>query len=155
MHAQSTEQRKELVRKLFSRFRAIYGNKTATMWGDCDVDELLTTWTIGLERFQPTDIRHALSSMQFVYLDYPPTLPQFINLCMDGLKKRMQEVRSLPTPPRTEMPAHVREQLRAFVEKSSSGTTTAAELRVEPRTGETFVELKARLFESLKERQQC
>ena len=74
-------------------------------------------WSDSLGRFDPTDIRHALDSCLSAFPDYPPTLPQFMSLCMDHKRRRAQEATKLAGP-KTTMPPHIAKQLREFVERS-------------------------------------
>lgn len=87
------------------------------MWGEVDPAELQQVWADELGRFSGDDLREAVAGVVAAYPEYPPTLPQFIGLCMDAKRKRAQESVKLPGP-KTEMPAHIREQLRSFVNKA-------------------------------------
>jgi hypothetical protein len=84
------------------------------MWGEADPSEVRQVWGDGLGRFDAVDLRSALDAMPAVYTDYPPTLPQFVGLCLDARRSRASVAVKLPGP-RTEMPDAIRAQLRAFV----------------------------------------
>lgn len=107
----------EWIGRLFSRFQAIYGNKVATMWGEADPSEVRDVWGEQLGRFEGSDIRYALDVCLSAYPDYPPTLPQFLGLCVDGRRRRAQEAVKLPGP-KTEIPPHIAKMLREFVERA-------------------------------------
>jgi hypothetical protein len=107
----------EWIARLFSRLQAIYGNRVQTMWGKVDPTEVRQVWAESLARFEGSDLREAIENVMGAYPDYPPTLPQFMGLCMDAKRKRAQETQKLP-PPKTEIPEHIRTALREFVEKA-------------------------------------
>jgi hypothetical protein len=106
----------EWVARLFLRFEAIYGNRATTMYANADPNELRQVWGDELGRFTGDDIREALAILPKAYQHYPPTLYEFADLCSDAKRKRSQTVTKL-SGPRTEMPEHIREQLRAFVSR--------------------------------------
>ncbi len=83
------------------------------MWGDANMDEVRAVWAERLALYAQ-DIGPALTAMERVYRDYPPTLPQFTELCRDAAKRRTSETKRIEGP-RTEMPKHIREHLSAFV----------------------------------------
>jgi hypothetical protein len=120
--SQSRSLPSEWVARLFGRFQAIYGNRVGTMWADADPEEVRRVWGESLGRFDPADIRSALDDVVRGYPDFPPTLPQFLALCMDSMRRRSQETPKLAAP-RVPMPPHIREQLDAFVAKSKAKTT--------------------------------
>jgi hypothetical protein len=84
------------------------------MWGDADQSEVRSVWADQLGRFDAVDLRAALAATLPNHPDYPPTLPQFVGLCLDARRSRASLAVKLPGP-RTEMPEHIRAQLRAFV----------------------------------------
>jgi hypothetical protein len=96
----------------------IYGNKAALMWGEVDPSVLHPVWAEALGGFEPADVREALDAMVRSYTDFPPTLPQFTNLCIDAKRRRLRELPKLDGP-RIPMPDHVREQLAAFKAKAT------------------------------------
>lgn len=84
------------------------------MWADADPDELLAVWAERLAGFTGPDIGEALEDAPRHYRDFPPTLPQFRDLCDAARSRRLHTVTALP-PARTAMPEHVREKLREFI----------------------------------------
>lgn len=86
------------------------------MWGDVPQAEVIPVWADELGRYSAEDVKDALEVLPKAYQHYPPTLYEFADLCSDAKKRRAQEVTKLAGP-KTEMPAHIREQLRAFVAK--------------------------------------
>ena len=80
------------IERLFARFQAAYGNRTATMWKDANPDEVRALWAEELGRFDPSDIRSALEALRYAHLDYPPTLYEFGSLCRNAMAGRTQAV---------------------------------------------------------------
>lgn len=107
-----------LIQRLFLRFQAVYGNRLATMFGDSDPREVQAVWADELREAEPDDLRGALDAMRSAYPDYPPTLFQFSALCRDARHRRAQGATKLAGP-LVPMPEHIREQLRAFVERTN------------------------------------
>lgn len=89
----------EWAERLFSRFQAIYGNKTATMWGRADPREVQSTWAEELGRYGAEDLRMALAACRFAYKEYPPTLFQFADLCLDAKRRREASVPKIELKP--------------------------------------------------------
>lgn len=102
----------EWISRLFTRLQAIYGNRVSTMWGAADPQEVRTVWAERLGPFAQ-DIGPALEAMERSYRDYPPTLPQFTELCRDARKRRIGTTLRLNAP-LTPMPDKIRQQLEAF-----------------------------------------
>lgn len=88
------------------------------MWASADPQMLHRVWGEYLGGFEQEDIREALGAMPMSYKDFPPTLPQFGDLCMDAKRRRMSAFPKL-VPPKTDMPEGVRAQLHAFVRKAT------------------------------------
>jgi hypothetical protein len=108
----------EWISRLFLRFQAIYGNRVATMWGDADRNEVLNVWREHLGVYEGDDIREALEAMPKSYKEYPPTLPQFGDLCRDARARRTAVMPRLDAP-RMPMPDKVKQQLREFVTRAT------------------------------------
>ena len=83
------------IERLFSRFRAIYGNRVETMWREADPREVQSVWGESLGRYEAVDIKRALETMVLAYADYPPTLPQFTSMCRDARNARTQQAAKL------------------------------------------------------------
>jgi hypothetical protein len=94
----STVLPKEWIARLFLRFRAIYGNRTDTAYGTADPDELIRVWAEELGRFTGPDIAAAIETMKTAYKEFPPTLPQFEDLCADSRARRVQASTKLAAP---------------------------------------------------------
>ena len=111
----------EWLMRLFVRLRAIYGNRVGTMWGEADPDEVRQVWGEQLGGFDGADLRDALGDMVAAYPDYPPTLPQFVGLCIDAKRRRMGMAPKLDDGSRVPMPPHIREQLNTFLNAKVRG----------------------------------
>lgn len=91
----------ELVDRLFSRFIAIYGSqKVAGMWGDADIAEVKQVWTQRLSQFQIASIGGAVDRLIESGREWPPTLPEFVELCRQAAIGRANADQSalLPMP---------------------------------------------------------
>ena len=106
------------IRSLFVRFKATYGNRVATMWGDSSPAVTESVWAEELAGFAQEDVKAALEACRTSYPSFPPTLFEFAGLCRDAKHRRASKVaklgdRGVRVPP----PAHVRAQLREFMAK--------------------------------------
>lgn len=89
------------VDRLFSRLAAFYGSqKLATMWVDADMAEVKAVWSEQLGRFEPASISAALQRLVDSGNQWPPTLPEFVELCRQSSIGRQQAQRydALPAP---------------------------------------------------------
>lgn len=84
------------------------------MWGDVPTKVLHATWAESLGVFAPEDVQDALKATVLAYPDYPPTLPQFRNLCRDARARRAQTVPKLPPPRSKAAMREVRELAAKF-----------------------------------------
>ena len=79
------------VDRLFSRLAAFYGSqKLATMWVDADMAEVKAVWAEQLGRFEPASISTALQRLIDSGNQWPPTLPEFCELCRQAAVGRQQ-----------------------------------------------------------------
>ncbi len=87
------------VDRLFSRLAAYYGSqKLATMWVDADMAEVKAVWSEQLGRFEPASISAALQRLVDSGNQWPPTLPEFVELCRQSAIGRQQASVALPAP---------------------------------------------------------
>jgi hypothetical protein len=96
-----------------------------TMWKDADPSEVRAVWADELGRYEASDIKDALDALRTSYVDWPPTLYQFSDLCAAGKKRRQQNVVRLDDRTHTEMPAAIRAQFAAFKAKHIVGDDAA------------------------------
>lgn len=89
-----------LVERLFSRFVAYYGSqKVGAMWADADVQEVKAVWARALMKFDPKSIGGALDRLIESGREWPPTLPEFVELCRQSAIGRQQaQVPALLSP---------------------------------------------------------
>ena len=89
-----------LVERLFSRFVAYYGSqKVGAMWADADVQEVKAVWARALMKFDPKSIGCALDRLIESGREWPPTLPEFVELCRQSAIGRQQaQVPALLSP---------------------------------------------------------
>lgn len=111
--SQSKSLPSEWTGALFDRFRSVYGNRAETMWSAANRDDLLQVWGETLAGYSGDDLKRALAEMMLHHADYPPTLPQFTQLCNAARLRRMQDVGKL-SPPRAPMPQEVKQRIEAM-----------------------------------------
>lgn len=73
-----------MIDRLFSRLAAMYGSKFAAMWDGINIAEVKQCWSAELCRYSVDDIFNALQKLS----TFPPTLPEFSELCRDQYSKR-------------------------------------------------------------------
>ena len=80
------------VDRLFARFAAIYGSqKVGTMFADMDAEaiaEAKALWGRQLGRFEAASIGGALQRLIDGGVGWPPTLPEFVELCRQSAVAR-------------------------------------------------------------------
>lgn len=89
------------IDRLFARFTAFYGSqKVGTMWVDAGMAEVKAVWAEQLARFEPASIAGALQRLVDGGNQWPPTLPEFVELCrQSSLDRRAAErFEALPAP---------------------------------------------------------
>lgn len=89
------------VDRLFARFIAFYGSqKVGTMWVDAGMDEVKAVWAEQLGRFEAASIAGALQRLVDGGSQWPPTLPEFVELCRQSAldRKAAQRFEALPAP---------------------------------------------------------
>ena len=75
------------INRLFAHFEALYGSRFANLWQGTDIANVKRTWAEKLSGFEdkPKAIKFALDALDDH--PYPPTLPEFINLCRTAAKR--------------------------------------------------------------------
>jgi len=87
-----------LVERLFARFAQIFGGqKVAAMWAGVDQAELKAVWGASLGRFGTQTIGRAVQALVEQGTQWPPTLPEFAELCRQYNRPEHQ-VAALPAP---------------------------------------------------------
>jgi hypothetical protein len=106
------------VAQLFLRFNAIYGSRTHAMWGDQNPAQLQRVWAEELAAFEGEDLRTALSQLRHSFVDFPPTLFQFADLCADAKRRRLERIVKLDEQaPRRPIPEDIKESLDRLIGK--------------------------------------
>jgi hypothetical protein len=79
------------IEKLFARFEALYGAKFHDQWRGTNLENVKATWAekLGGFRDKPNALRAAADACDD--LEWPPMLPQFINLCRQAAKRAANE----------------------------------------------------------------
>ena len=86
--ARSTVPHTELVRRLFHRFRLVYGSKVEQMWIGTTPDDVVGVWAEELAAYTPIEMKDALDAMRYACPEWPPTAYQFANLCKEAARGR-------------------------------------------------------------------
>lgn len=84
----------EWVEKIFTLMACTYGNKFADLWSGQDMQTVKAHWAKKLGGFTGTAIAKAIYSLD---KPFPPTLPEFIELCKQAARREESYV-SLPPP---------------------------------------------------------
>lgn len=84
------------VESLFSRMTACYGSKFADMWRDADMDLVKNMWASEMGKLSGSELKHGYDSM--MTKPWPPTLPEYVQLCKSLPKKDPAHVMQLPAP---------------------------------------------------------
>lgn len=89
-----------MAERLFARFAAMYGSqKVGAMWADADLDAVKGTWAAAISRYEPHSIAAAVAELLDSGREWPPTLPEFVELCRRGaLHRRQSQAPALPAP---------------------------------------------------------
>lgn len=114
----STEKARELTERVFAAMTMRYGNKFADMWRGIDLDEVKATWSQKLAAFPIGVVAKAVDALDG--LNFPPTLPEFLALCVKASGSRLPEhqpMMALP-PPDTSAEANVKREAAAAKLKS-------------------------------------
>lgn len=101
---------------LFARFAAQYGRQWLDLWVDVDMGAVKSEWSSGLSGIRPAQTERAMEHLG----KFPPTLPEFKALCRHFRANDGQVLLSIVDARREPMPDKVRDQLRAFVGRSTA-----------------------------------
>lgn len=104
------------IEKLFQRFEDYYGAKWAAQYGSFPRERVKRTWAEELAGFsaKPERIASALSAQKSS--PFPPTLPEFLGLCREALRRIGDDVK----------PALTHKPTRADHERALAAINTAA-----------------------------
>ncbi len=79
MAEQSTAKQNALTERVFARLAIMYGNKFADMWRGIDLAEVKRAWGDELASFTVPEVAGAIKALRAN--TFPPTLPEFLQLC--------------------------------------------------------------------------
>lgn len=82
-----------MIDRLFGRLTMMYGNKFLDMWASSPIEDVKKCWSDELRIFSVEQIGLAVSNLKTH--NFPPTLPEFLQLCESARRERP---RSSPTP---------------------------------------------------------
>ena len=87
------------VDRLFKRFAGMYGSqKIGSMWLDADMAEVKAVWGEALGQFHGDSIGGAIGRLVASGSQWPPTLPEFVELCRQSALGRTNAMPALPAP---------------------------------------------------------
>jgi len=81
------------IEKLFERMAALYGSKFADMWRGTDPEQVKILWAHELGKLSREEVTKGAQAL--MTLEWPPSLPQFINLCRPKLDAQKAFVEAL------------------------------------------------------------
>lgn len=67
------------LEKFFGNMTMLYGNRMEKMWNGIDRHQVMVFWHTKLEGYSRDEFIRGVKAVDS--LEYPPTLPQFLNLC--------------------------------------------------------------------------
>lgn len=85
------------VERLFARLCACYGAKFLDLWTGVDIEEVKAEWARQLNGMPLQAIANAIDRLG----KFPPSLPEFRELCQAEADRMPQAPVSVPTPPPT------------------------------------------------------
>lgn len=87
--------------RFFRRLTAIYGaQKVGAMWAGAPKEEVWDLWTRRLSRYPAGIIAHAIEALIDHGKEWPPTLPEFDELCRQLSQTRSAMRSAIPAPRR-------------------------------------------------------
>jgi len=105
------------MERLFARLRACYGNRMATMYGDCPAADIHDAWREGLRGMPADKIKLGLERVVVEHPEWPPTLGEFLALCRRVQPAAHREFAALPAPKRGPIPDAVRGEIDSLLGK--------------------------------------
>jgi len=81
------------IEKLFERMAALYGSKFADMWRGTDPEQVKALWAHELGKLSREEVTRGAQAL--MTQEWPPSLPQFINLCRPKLDAQKAFVEAL------------------------------------------------------------
>lgn len=111
----------KLIERLFLKMQSVYGNRFNDIWHGIGVDSVKSTWIEYLGGFTPVELADAIN-LCVDERDYPPNLPQFIELAR---RKPLQKFRALESKGMNKEEAvkiilEIKKRFPAFFERKSN-----------------------------------
>lgn len=90
------------ISKIFDHMSGLYGSKFADLWRGTDPETVKHTWAAKLSGFKdmPKAIKEALDALDSK--PFPPTLPEFLELCREAARRHQNDVPKLEHKPTQE-----------------------------------------------------
>lgn len=86
------------INRLFGRLEGLYGSRFHDLWKGTDLENVKAVWAEKLAgiRGQPEVLKAALDACDDK--PWPPTLPEFLELCRNAARRAQPSVAALPPP---------------------------------------------------------
>lgn len=137
------------IGKIFDHMSGLYGSQFADKWANSNIDSVRSLWAAKLAGFRdmPEAIKEALDALD--NKPYPPSLPEFLELCRDAARRRGAATKAIPYKPTPEE----QEQARAAARKAADAAANfgnrdqrkwIADLKARKESGEILSALQER-----------
>ena len=74
------------VKKIIKQLKSMYGSRFVDIWSCITAEEMVSAWAIGLAGLSGAEIKHGLDAC-LQNCKYPPSLPEFRQLCKNGFQQ--------------------------------------------------------------------
>lgn len=110
------------IDRIFDHMAGLYGSKFADLWGGVDSEKVKATWANKLAGFaeNPKAIKSALDALD--ERPFPPTLPEFMQLCRDAARRMGGSTPALPHKPTQAERQHQAEMAKRIGDSIGTGT---------------------------------
>lgn len=90
------------IAKIFDHMSGLYGSQFADKWANSNIDSVRSLWAAKLAGFRdmPESIKEALDALD--NKPYPPSLPEFLELCRDAARRRGERIKAIEHKPTLE-----------------------------------------------------
>lgn len=105
-----------VVDRLFMRLHAMYGKAWLDLWADAPVAHVKAVWADTLRNVSPEQMRLAIDELAKNGKPFPPTLPEFANLCEQYRPKSKPSL--YLASPRHDAPEGVIRSLRQILDQA-------------------------------------
>ena len=112
---------KGMIVALFRKFHAIYLRRWLDMIGEAPIEVVMAEWEAEIGVFTRGQVAYALQGLKGRYKEWPPTLYQFRDLCVEARAiERSNQAKLLP--PRQRVPQEIIDRMRSVIGKMNATT---------------------------------